>query len=169
MAIEGYFRSGFHLLPAPHVQASVFFPRLGKHGYVDFLIDTGADYTSVHPGDIAKLGIDYRYLKRSTLSPSGGIGGSMGYFKEDGLLGFRDSGGGDLRVFSSAINICEKTSSNSVQRLPSILGRDFLNLCVCRIDKSNNEVTLEPLNVQMNLVLPPNVALPAPVQPSNPP
>ena len=42
MAIEGYYKTGIQLLPAPNVQAVVGLERIGIEGAIDFLIDTGS-------------------------------------------------------------------------------------------------------------------------------
>jgi hypothetical protein len=48
MPIEGYYKTGLMLLPAPYVQALVFLPRLNVSAAVELLIDTGADNTCLH-------------------------------------------------------------------------------------------------------------------------
>jgi hypothetical protein len=154
VAIEGYYRTGIQLLPAPHVQAVIQLPRIGIEGAVDFLIDTGADHTCLHPGDIAKLAIDYRRLRRRNLINMAGIGGSIRYSREIGLLLFRDNGG-EMLVNRLDIYICLKTAAGPIQGLPSLLGRDFLNLCSFSTDKSKSSVLMEPLKLSGNVILPP--------------
>ncbi len=128
-------------MPASYVQAFVVFPRLQLSATVDFLIDTGADNTCLHPSDIVKLSIDYRKLKR-VFSSSG-----------------RETGG-EIQGCVFDIHICHRTASNAIQGLPSLLGRDFLNLCAVQMDKSRNRVTLEPLNVHESMIMPPNIPHP---------
>ncbi len=154
MAIEGYYRSGFNLLPAPHVQALVRLPRLGKLALVDFLIDTGADNTCIHIGDVAKLEIDYRRLRKSSRSTAEGVGGSLDYYREPGFLVFNTTNG-ETQAMGLDIHICQRSDHPSIQGLPSLLGRDFLNLCNVTMNKSNSECILEPLNVDHHLILPP--------------
>lgn len=154
MTIEGYFRTGWNILPAPHVQAFVQIPRLALQTSIDFLIDTGADHTSLHPGDITKLSIDYRRFKGRHQISADGIGGSLGYYPESAHLIFRDNSGG-LRRWQVAVYICSRNANSVVQDLPSLLGRDFLSLCVFRMDKSNNLIQLDPLRVDSHgLILP---------------
>lgn len=157
MAIEGYYKSGILTLPAPHVQAFVVLPRLKISGIVDLLIDTGADNTCHHPADIARLSIPYRRMRKTTLVTSGGIGGTLEYFKETCLLQFRDQSG-PIRIFPCDIYICQRNTNNAIQGLPSLLGRDFLNLCNFSTDKSNNQVLMDPVHVDGNVVLPPSVS-----------
>ena len=153
MAIPGYYQLGFHHLPAPYVEAGVEFPRLGLGATITFLIDTGADNTSLHPADIARFPISYRRLRRSTSVYPNGIGGSMGYFQELAILYFRDTSG-PLRRFGCAIHICQRTTEKGVEGLPSILGRDFLNLCSSSMDKATNSVLMDPIHLQGDWVLP---------------
>lgn len=154
MPIPAYYKMGIHILPAPYVEAGIELPRLGLSATVDFLIDTGADNTSLHPGDIIRLSISYRRMRRSTLTYPSGIGGSMGYYQEPAILYFRDTTG-PIRRFVCNIHVCQRTDERSVRGLPSILGRDFLNLCRSTMDKANNSVLMEPLNVQNSLIMPP--------------
>lgn len=74
MTIEGYFDSSGE--PAPYVEARVHLPRLGLSGTVDFLLDTGADATTLHPGDTGKIPIDLNTLSQDSISVRG-IGGEM--------------------------------------------------------------------------------------------
>ena len=49
--------------PAPYVRAQVYLPGLRAAAEVDFLVDTGADATSLMPDDMATMGIDVRNFK----------------------------------------------------------------------------------------------------------
>lgn len=50
------------------------------------------------------------------------------------------------------IFLAESSESNQV---PSVLGRDFLNLCDVRLNHSRNLVNLDPLNVESGFILTP--------------
>ena len=126
----------------------------GLAATLDFLIDTGADNTSLHPGDVARLAISYRRLRKTTMVFPNGIGGSMGYYREPAILYFRDTTG-PLRRFLCEIHICQRTDEKGVQGLPSILGRDFLNLCSSTMDKANNTLLMDPVHLQGDWVMPP--------------
>ena len=155
MPIEGYFKSGLNVLPAPYVDSIIQFPRLGIGGPVDFLIDTGADHTSIHPSDAAKLGVDYRRFRGKQIVNFGGIGGQLGYYPESGVLVCRDTSG-DFRLCDITIYICQKSTQQNIEGLPSLIGRDVLSLCTLRIDKSINLVQLEPFHVDaLGVILPP--------------
>ena len=41
------------------------------------------------------------------------------------------------------------------QLFPSLLGRDFLNLCDVRLNHARSIVALDPLNVENGFILPP--------------
>ena len=153
MALEGYFDSERTALPAPYVEGYIHFPRLGTVDTVHFLIDTGADFTSLHPDDVSRLGIDYRRLAGSSLISAIGIGGATGYYREPAWLLFKESTGAD-RICQLDVRICEMTDDPAMQDLPSLLGRDFLNLCDIRLNRSQNLVQLEPLNVAGEFILP---------------
>lgn len=62
---------------------------------------------------------------------------------------------GTPRFVRLDIHICEATTAPEMQYLPSLLGRDFLNLCALTVDNFNDIVRLEPHNVVDGLVLPP--------------
>jgi len=61
--------------PAPYVQAFLLLPRLELQGLIDFLIDTGADNTTLSLIDLERINLDYRRLKRDSLRSVRGIGG----------------------------------------------------------------------------------------------
>lgn len=67
MPIQGFFKTGIQLLPAPYVQALVILPRLQVSAQVDFLIDTGSDTTNLHPQDTVRFPINFQRMRRSTL------------------------------------------------------------------------------------------------------
>ena len=142
MIIKGYFRSGVRPLPAPFVQAEVYLPRLGVRGYVDFLIDTGADRTVLHSCNTIVLGIDFRRLRRSTLEEMSGVGGSNQYYREDVLLTFIDEDG-NLCRFSGQVYLAQKSDPNTSP--PSLLGRDILNLCSLYVNRQSNEISISPI------------------------
>ena len=61
------------------MRAGLVLGRLEVVGAVNFLADTGADHTSLHPKDIGILGIDYAKLLPDNLSRSQGVGGQAAY------------------------------------------------------------------------------------------
>jgi len=74
----------------PCLRGKVAIPRLGARGYVTFLVDTGADSTSIHPRDAGRVGIPFHRLSDSEVSK--GIGGGSLYFREVAIVSFVDEG-----------------------------------------------------------------------------
>ncbi len=104
------------------------------------MIDTGADRTSLHPRDVTYLRINYETLDSATLTHSSGIGGQLGYYAEQATIRFRDEAG-LWRPLRTEILICQEGLDEQVAPLPSVLGRDFLNLFEVRLDYRNDRVT----------------------------
>ena len=141
MTIDGYFDSSSE--PAPYVSGSVYLPRLGVGDRVDFLLDTGADATTLHPRDADKLGVRADMLGPAIVSARG-IGGQMQYTPEYALVSFYDGTVGDWRDFRIQVYIASPDSEYEAANLPSLLGRDILNRCRCTLDAPENYVALEP-------------------------
>lgn len=154
MSIEGYFRPANRPASAPYVNATIEFPRLRVGGRIRFLIDTGSYGTALHFYDVDELGIDYRRLNPSSFAYSSGIGGPMGYHTEPAWLLFVEPDG-TRRFCELNIHICETATPPEMQNLPSLLGRDFLNLCALTVDNFSDIVRLEPHIVVDSFVLPP--------------
>ena len=76
MNIEGWYKDRGPAPPAPFVRAVVKLPRLDIGGNVDFLVDPGADSSSLHPYDIRSLKIDHAELRPSSVTGRG-IGGEL--------------------------------------------------------------------------------------------
>ena len=84
--IRGYFNSG-----RPSVLGLTYFVDLQQLRPVQFLIDTGADTTTIHPGDFLPLDVDPGSLthKRAVLGPGAsmeacGAGHASGRRSRDG-------------------------------------------------------------------------------------
>ena len=152
MAIEGYYQSRGGGLAGPYVRAFVMFPRLYVGNSIEFLIDTGAESTTLHTADIELIQVDYRHLRRNSRMTGFGIGGRVRYYREPAVVVFRDSEGG-TRTFAVELGVSERTRDRERRGLPSLLGRDFLNRCRVFLDSELNIVQLEPRNVSGGLVL----------------
>ena len=105
----------------PYVPGWLILPRLGVQGDVEFLVDTGADSTIIHPSDGQKLGIPFGELQSEIVSV--GIGGNHPYFLEDAVILFEDNT--SLREYRCEVLIGKPSAS--LNRLPSLLGRSLLN------------------------------------------
>lgn len=118
--IHGYFDQ----YGRPYVEGRLIIERLEIDGRVQFLVDTGADSTAVHPHDGEVLGCRYDLL----VSPRsmGGVGGEQEYYPEDGAI-ITFYGEDTVYTFTDIrINIAQPTPSN--RNLPSLLGNDVLGL-----------------------------------------
>ena len=115
----------------PLVKSRLVVPRLGVDDEIDFLVDTGADSTCLHPADGQYIRFPYDELVVSL--DSEGVGGSYPYYREDAFVVFYESDGSRARAFDIILAVARPetpTSSNPrpvVNRLPSLLGRDVLN------------------------------------------
>jgi hypothetical protein len=146
MAVKGYFPTGFHTLPAPYVQAALLLPRLRLEGLVNFMIDTGADNTTLSLIDVERMNLDYRRLKRDSLVPVEGIAGEQYFYREEAILMLRDENG-EIYIFPIDVHIPKRggaSQSNRQRRLPSVLGRDVVNQCSIVIGFHDGVVELVP-------------------------
>ena len=113
----------------PILRARLLIPRLGVSGHVNFLVDTGASNTSLHPSAGRRVQIPFDELRDQ--SDRIGIGGSLSYCHESASVLLRD--GERDHIFDITLSIARPqtpTSSNPrpvVNLLPSLLGRDVLN------------------------------------------
>ena len=124
----------------------VVLPALRIAGEVQFLVDTGASSTCLHPPASLGLGIDLTQLDYTTSSR--GVGGFADYSPQDAYLLFRSD---RVRVWRRLdLQIAKPAEHN--RRLPSLLGRDILSqwtmLCapsrgILQFDSDNNPVSLQ--------------------------
>lgn len=113
----------------PFSRARLVIPRLGIDQEIDFLVDTGADDTCLHPADGIRIQFPFQELDMPSLSA--GVGGSYPYYREIAFIVLADSDGNHAFDITLAIARPQlPTPSNPrpvVNRLPSLLGRDVLN------------------------------------------
>ena len=152
MALVGFYHSEADEPPAPYIKARVVLPNLGVAGEVNFLIDTGADVTFLHPEDVDRLGIDFRQLSPDALERAAGIGGGSGYYRENATLTFQDSAGPELHC--ELVVFIRPGPDPALQDAPSLLGRDFLNRCDVRLNRSLSLARLEPVHLADTAILP---------------
>ena len=111
-------------------------PRLEIRGVETlFLLDTGADVTSVHPGfGRGRVRIPYhRLYGRTTLN---GVGGGSQYFTERAFVAFSDDA--LVRFYEIDLFIAQPSAANT--GLPSLLGRDIINNWYMRYDPLNGRL-----------------------------
>ncbi|MCH8109489.1 MAG: hypothetical protein IIB15_05105 [Chloroflexi bacterium] len=118
----------------PYVQGRLIISRFKVDGFIDFLMDTGADTTTLHPDDGIQLNVPFNRLRNRT--EVGGIGGTHEYFYEPVILIFAD--GQRLRLYSIWMSIAKPHAATNA--LPSLLGRDILNQWRMRYDFPSNRL-----------------------------
>ena len=126
----------------PYVQGRLALPRLRVDNYIDFLVDTGADITTLHPRDAYLMRVTFNRLRPGT--PIVGMGGVAASFEEPAVLVFQD--GEFIRVYTTVIAIPEPGTHN--MRLPTVLGQDILKKWRMVHDKSRDRLTFTPQGPQ---------------------
>lgn len=107
---------------APQIEGRLLIPRLKINGHVSFLVDTGADTTTLMPMDGAWLGLDYSKLRNAAKAI--GVGGLATLYKEPAFLVFSEPRTKNY-LYSIDISVLEPKPATS--KTPSLLGRDILN------------------------------------------
>lgn len=152
MALVGFYVAEPDAPPAPYIKARVVLPDLGVAGDVDFLIDTGADVTFLHPEDVGRLGIDFRRLNPGDMERASGLGGASDYYRENATLTFQNSAGPELHC--ELVVFIRPGPDRALRDAPSLLGRDFLNRCDVRLNRAQSLARLEPVNLADTAILP---------------
>ena len=80
--IDGFFRLDGHA----YLEGYVYMPRFGTGGFVDFLVDTGADATTLHPDAGRSLNCPFDELEKPV--EVRGIGGEQIYYDEPAVILF---------------------------------------------------------------------------------
>jgi hypothetical protein len=142
--ISGHFGLNF-VLPLPVVRVSLHLPRITKDFVaIDFLLDTGATNTCLHPQDaMTKVGIPMGTLSRPDRwhqrMRMPGIGGSPEYYIWPAIYGF-DHDDGHFQQLSGEIRIAPLPATNP--SLPSLLGWDVLRYFRVDVDFAGQQVVL---------------------------
>ena len=110
----------------PFVRVLLTIPRLGIQNEVEFLVDTGADGTSVNHRDAVNMELFPELFLESETSYSAGVGGFSQYFVEDAWIEFLDTDEDHPREYPVSLRIADL--SDAPTSIPSLLGRDILNL-----------------------------------------
>lgn len=142
--IQGHFVAS-PTAPVPIVRASLFLPPFTTEWVsIDFLLDTGAANTSLHPLDaIFRVGIAASSLLHpqswSNSVARGGIGGGATYFPHPARYAFHHDDG-NWQYIDGEILIAQLTLGNTA--LPSLLGRDIMSRFAVSVDWQASTVTL---------------------------
>lgn len=113
----------------PILRTRLLIPRFRINETVNFLVDTGATETCLHPhaGQRIQIPFDELHNSHSTI----GIGGSQPYYQEPAVVILTDSDG--ERRFPISLSIAKPQPITPpdpdpiINRIPSLLGRDVLN------------------------------------------
>ena len=120
----------------PFVQGQFIIPRLISGGPVDFLVDTGARATALHPVDAINFGLPFHLLKNPTTMD--GLGGTGVYFEENAWVILHD----DDYLYRFPITALIAQPNDDTKPLPSLLGRDVLNLLRMEYDRPDQIIQL---------------------------
>ena len=113
-------RGKFDMNGRPLLWGRLHFNRLNVGGNIEFLVDTGASHTCLHPQDGMRLKVPYHRLRNPIYAS--GIGGDSKYYREPAVLFFTD--GQLLRAYSVLILVADPTEHND--DLSSLLGQSML-------------------------------------------
>ena len=115
--IDGFFEEDGHA----YLEGRVHIPRLGVVGTVFFLVDTGADATTLHPHDGRRIGCPFDELVNPIRV--GGVGGYETYYDEPARISFSGIDG----YYEFEILLSVGKPSEESDGLESLLGLDILN------------------------------------------
>ena len=121
----------------PLLEGTLYIPRLRVGLKIDFLVDTGADITTLSPVDGSDMGVDYDALIESTMSVRG-VGGVGETYVEKAILVFNEPGKA-ICWYHLSLDILQPQVH--LEEIPSLLGRDILNRMHIRYSFPTNTLT----------------------------
>jgi hypothetical protein len=126
------FRGQFTHYAAPAISVRLSLPDLATIVYdAEFLLDTGAAFSVLHPKDAEGLRLDVRRLFATSTTVGGrGIGGRADYVEVNARLELTHTDG-RMIAYLMPLRIAAPTADNA--DYPSFLGMDFIGhfkLCV---------------------------------------
>ncbi|MDE2836518.1 MAG: retroviral-like aspartic protease family protein [Chloroflexota bacterium] len=143
MAIEGRYQPSDHpdIPPAPYIRVQVAIPSPHRPTEdIEFLVDTGADVTTIMPDALLQLGLDVGKVQ-GQMKVAEGSGGISRYKEIKAELRFRDATSPTyFQDFTTTIHLSANPRNKG---LPSLLGRDILNRCRCVFDAAQERLVLE--------------------------
>ena len=131
----------------PYLEGRLVIPRLNISSDISFLVDTGADRTTLLPGDSAKVGLNYHDLRVSPVS-SVGIGGYSQNYVERAFVAFAEKGRA-VHLYNIEMQIVKP--KEELMRSPSLLGRDILNNWLMRYSPKTNRLTFKVITADHTL------------------
>jgi len=133
--------------PWPRVRVGVLLTGISQAwAVVDFVLDTGASATCLHPSDaIQEVGIDPVMLTDPSQWPTAvtfsGVGGGVDYFVTPARYALLHDDG-QVQYIDGTINVARWNAGN--QTLPSLLGWDVLGKFSLFADPSSGRLELHP-------------------------
>ncbi len=142
--IQGFF-DPHSTRPVPKVRVSLFLPGISTDdAHVDFLLDTGASTTCLHPRDARAVGISAARLLLPDRWPrqrsAAGIGGSSLYYLVPAHYAFEHDNG-QWEIHEGEILVAQLQPAN--ERLPSLLGWNILQRFRITAEWASRQITLE--------------------------
>ena len=126
------------------IDAHVKIPSLNPSGFVQFLIDTGADCTTITQGDGKRLRINYAALTKEDHCM--GYGGASVNFLCDGTVSFAEIGVIEYE-FDVELRISKpEPGTSDLLLIPSLLGRDILNRWKISFDPQDRLIVADVLS-----------------------
>jgi hypothetical protein len=132
--IQGYFNQG-----RPFVDGLLRLPA-DVRGAARFLVDTGADRSILHPADYRAMGLRYADFQGFPEESSVGIGGQAAHRRVPAQLFLRHDTGRFDRI---EVEVLVARTDTLTRRLPSLLGRDVIDLYVLTLHGKRARLTLE--------------------------
>lgn len=158
MVISGAYRPTSDGLgpDAPFLHSLVLLPRFRQYLEVDFLVDTGSESTVLSLEDVRSAGLSDRNFRQRPLRSVRGVGGEQIHYIESASMAFYGDDQRQTFIWNGQVRIPQHSDEAVARRLPSILGRDFLNLVDLRLNWPGGRITLAPANVDAaGHILPP--------------
>ena len=124
----------------PYIEGKLYLPRLSAQTNVSFLIDTGADLTTLMPADSNRMGLDYARLQLSETT-IGGIGGvEEDNYTEPAMVVFQ---GTNDALYCYALDLRIMPDKDYLVDMPSLLGRDILQHWIMTYAPPTDELTMQ--------------------------
>jgi Retroviral aspartyl protease len=141
--IHGYFAVRSPGPPAPHVAATIRRAPAAEFAEIDFLIDTGADFTTVHPADAFRLWPGYfthDFARDPTVREMHGIGGPARFIPLQAELQFIDD---EMGAVAAPMTVwVAAPDEQGLWNLPSLLGRDIIQQFTLTVDARKDAIHL---------------------------